>query len=702
MHGNRYLKRTICGLVFFCLLSGAALCDRVEVVEKPPADRSNDHYIGNRAPLAPSVLIKLPVGSIMPGGWLLKYFELQRDGLTGNLGKISAWLQKEDNAWLSEDGHGEWGWEEVPYWLKGYANIGYILGDEEIIREAKVWTEGAINSRREDGNFGPVRIFDDDGSQDFWANMVMLFCLQSYYEYSGDRRVIDLMTDYFRYQLSVPDDKLLTHYWQHLRGGDNLYSVFWLYNRTGEPWLLELAEKIHRNTADWKLDNDLPDWHNVNIAQGFREPATYSILSRDPADLRASYDNFRIIRDLYGQVPGGMFGGDEISRPGYSDPRQGIETCGMVEQMLSDEIMAGITGDVFWADNAEDVAFNNYPAAVMPDFRALRYITCPNMATSDWKNHAPGIYNTGSFMIMNPLSNRCCQHNHSHGWPYYSEHILMATPDNGVAAVLYGPAAGSVRVGGGSEITITEETVYPFEETILFRISAREKVAFPLYLRVPGWCDSPAVSLNGGDIGIDGSDPGGKYIRIDREWNNGDTVELRLPMKIGIRTWTKNHNSVSVNYGPLTFSLRMKERYIKRSSKGTALWDSKWQKGLKTKQWPAFDILSASPWNYGLVLDGANPADSFEIIKRDWPEDDFPFALNSVPIALKARGKIVQGWTLDKYGLVAPLQDSPVKSDAEIENLILVPMGAARLRISAFPVIGEGPDAHRWTSQLQN
>ena len=74
---------------------------------------------------------------------------------------------------------------------------------------------------------------------------------------------------------------------------------------------------------------------------------------------------------------------------GYIDPRQGVETCGMVEQMASDEIMLKITGDPFWAENCEDVAFNTYPAATMPDFKALRYITSPNQVTSDAQNHHP-------------------------------------------------------------------------------------------------------------------------------------------------------------------------------------------------------------------------------------------------------------------------------------------------------------------------
>ena len=68
-------------------------------------------------------MIKLPVGAVEPRGWLLRYLERQRDGLTGHLAESAPWLQKEDNAWLSKDGKGQWGWEELPYWLKGYGDL---------------------------------------------------------------------------------------------------------------------------------------------------------------------------------------------------------------------------------------------------------------------------------------------------------------------------------------------------------------------------------------------------------------------------------------------------------------------------------------------------------------------------------------------------------------------------------------------------
>ena len=366
-----------------------------------------------------------------------------------------------------------YGWEEVPYWLRGYIELAYILNEPKMLDECHTWIEGVLASQRADGDFGPDQRFED-GSRDYWANMLMLFALESYYEHSHDPRVLQLMSKYFKYQLNLPDDRLLTHYWQRMRAGDELYSVYWLYNRTGDPDLLKLGEKLDRRTANWRMKGDLPNWHNVNIAEGFREPAQFYLQSHQAADLQAAYANFHEVRQRYGQVPGGMFGGDENCRAGYSDPRQAVETCGMVEQMLSDEMLFQISGDRFWADNCEEVAFNSYPAAVMPDFTALRYLTAPNLAVSDSKNHSPGLENSGPFLMMNPFSSRCCQHNHSQGWPYFNKSLWMATPDNGLCAAFIAPAKLTAKAGDGTEVTIAEETHYPFEDTISFRVSCQK------------------------------------------------------------------------------------------------------------------------------------------------------------------------------------------------------------------------------------
>lgn len=684
----------------------------LSMAQIPDTVMTNQNYPGNMAPLAPSALIKLPLGSITPDSWLKECLVRQANGLMGHLGEISAWLQKDNNAWLSKDGKGAWGWEEVPYWLKGYLDTAYILQDQKMIDEAQIWVEAAIASQRADGNFGPIMVSEKDGSQDYWANMIMLYCLQSYYEYTKDQRVIDLMTKYFKYQLNVPDAQFLsgTQYWQRIRGGDNLHSVIWLYNRTGDKWLLDLAEKIHRNTAPWsKRDNslddihnwkekregtewpawysELVDWHNVNIAQAFREPAQYYLLSHDKKDLQATYDNFNIVREHFGQVPGGMFGADENARPGYADPRQGIETCGMVEQMNSDEHLMRITGDIFWADHAEEVAFNTYPAALMPDFKSLRYITSPNMVLNDDQNHRPGIQNDGPFLMMNPFSSRCCQHNHGQGWPYFAENLWMATPDNGLAAVLYAANTVKAKVSDGKEVSVSLKSNYPFEEQLHFTVNTKEQdLAFPLYLRIPKWCDNATLEINGKPEKL--ALTAGDFAKIQRSWTNGDTLTLTLPKKLSVRTWAANHNSVSVDYGPLSFSLNIGEDYERKDSDETAIWDSKWQEGADVKNWPSYEIHATTPWNYGLLLNGTDPKNSFTVEHRPWPKNNFPFTDDAAPIVLKTTGKQIPEWKIDQYGLAAELQDSPVSSEMPTDSIELVPMGAARLRISSFPVIG--------------
>src|SRR6187455_265089 len=93
-------------------------------------------YVANRPPLLPSAFLKLPIGSIEPRGWLRHQLELERNGMIGRLKEISPWLNFEKSAWGNPRGEGERGWEELPYWLKGYGDLGYVLQDEKVIAEA--------------------------------------------------------------------------------------------------------------------------------------------------------------------------------------------------------------------------------------------------------------------------------------------------------------------------------------------------------------------------------------------------------------------------------------------------------------------------------------------------------------------------------------------------------------------------------------
>ncbi|HEX9007280.1 MAG TPA: beta-L-arabinofuranosidase domain-containing protein [Bacteroidota bacterium] len=624
---------------------------------------TNALYTSNRPPLVPAPLIKLPVGSVRPEGWLRRQLELMSDGFSGRLTEISKWCKIAGNAWTSPDGQGQSGWEEVPYWLRGYIDLAYLLQDARMIAEARQWIDGVLANQDSTGYFGPRR---NKVQPDIWPNMVMLYALRTFYEATDDPRVIPFMQRYARWLGTVPLDRYLPDSWQKWRGGDNLDHIYWLYNRTGDLWLLELARTNHERTADWT--GGIPTWHGVNLTQGFREPAEYYQQSGDPRYLQAAARNYDSVMHSYGEVPGGMFGADENARPGYAGPRQAAESCSMVEFMFSDEMLTGITGETVWADRCEEIAFNSLPAAFTPDLKGLHYLTAPNMVQLDTTGKGTMFDNDGDMLSYNPHRYRCCQHNTAFGWPYFTEHLFMATADNGLAAVLYAPSSVTAKVGDGTPVTVTESTHYPFGETVELKLTSSRPVAFPLTLRMPGWCSTPRVTVNGEKIKEIATS--GSWLVLARRWKNGDVVRLEFPQAPAVKTWA-NH-AVSVRRGPLWYSLKIGER---------------WQRNGGTEAWPAFEVFPTTPWNYGLVIDPKDPARSLQLAHKPGPLDPQPFTPAAAPLALSLKAKRIPAWKQEPNGLVGQVPAAPYVAEGPAETVTLIPMGCARLRVSVFPLL---------------
>jgi hypothetical protein len=649
---------------------GQASGSESRTVKHPPVSIPNAHYISNRSPLAVSPLVKLPIGAVEPRGWLLSQLQLMRDGMTGRLTELSRFL-KEDSGWITLKGKG---WEEMPYWLKGYGDLGYILRDPVIKKETERWLGYAIKSQQIDGFIGPP---DNKDNHDLWPNMVMLYALRSYYETTGDRRVISLMSRYFQYEYHVPVENLLTGSWQKLRAGDDLESIYWLYNRTGENFLLDLGRRIFERTADWTSPILTPErdrnwvessfYHGVNIAMGIRQPAVFFEQAKERKYLDAVERNYRQIIQDYGQQPGGMFGADENIRPGKSDPRQGAETCSMVEFMASFESLLRITGDPVWADRCEEIAFNSLPAAMTPDLKGLHYLTAPNLISCD-SSGEHDFQNGGTLVSYDPWNYRCCQHNVAFGWPYFVEYLWMATADNGLAAVLYAPSSVTAMVGEGTRVGIAEETFYPFDGHAALTISAERPVEFPLYLRLPAWARAVRIEVNGREVEDDFR--GGQFAVLKRRWRHGDQVRLEFPLDIKIAHWERIRNAVSVRRGPLWYSLKIGEE---------------WRRYGGTDEWPAYEILPTTPWNYGLVVNEANPGATIRLASQRTPGYQ-PFQPAAAPVVLRAKARVVPGWQAEGR-MVGLVPQSPAEGFGPAEDIELIPMGCARLRISSFPTV---------------
>ncbi|MCP5110300.1 MAG: hypothetical protein GY953_05650, partial [bacterium] len=512
---------------------------------------------------------------------------------------------------------------------------------------AERWITAVIESQDADGYYGARAnklIKSKDGDQavtDVWPHMVMNDALISHYESTGDERVIRLLSRFFAFCSKLPDDRFLPqvswdyyeNYREHFgdwkpriqlkRAGDFLPQILWLYDRTGDKDLLDLAIRVYQRTQpemnQW-LDN-----HVVHFMQRFRYPAQMYPLTGDARYLRKTelfYDTFM---SAWGQMPRGVVAADERIRMAKIDPRQGFETCGMTEANKSHYLLSRITGRTLYADRIEDMTFNHLPASHAPDHRSLRYITASNMPTSVAKMD---FHNTGLHPVFTADRHRCCQHNTAMGWPWFVKNLWQATRDNGLAAWLYAPSQVTAKAGGGTEVTITTETAYPFRGTVRMRMGIEHPETFPLYLRIPGWCPELKVAVNGEETTI--RDKSGQLVRLGRRWQDGDEVAVDFTMPVSATQWPRNA-SVTIDRGPLSYSVRIRENWSK-------LPDS-------PPEWPRWQVTPSSPWNYGLAIDPGNPAASITVKELETIADQ-PFSEASALVVLEAPAKRIPGWGL--------------------------------------------------------
>ena len=650
---------------------------------------SESLYLQNRAPLRANPYLELPLGSISPEGWLKEMLVRQKEGSTGQLDALYPKVMGPRNGWLGGDGDQ---WERGPYWIDGLLPLAYILDDKELIEKTRPWIEWALNSQQPDGYFGPSTDYPGEtglqrnNSRDWWPKMVMLKILRQYHSATGDGRVVELFDKYFRYQLKELPNTPLGHwtFWGEFRACDNLMNVYWLYNLTGESYLLELAELIHQQSFDFtgsfQEGSHLPyhgSLHCVNLAQGIKEPMVYYQQNPDPKFIEATKTAFADIHRFHGQ-PQGLYGGDEALHG--KNPTQGSELCSAVEMMFSLETMLAITGDVQYADHLEKIAYNALPSQISDDFMTRQYFQQPNqvMLTRSIRNF--DVNHDGTDVVFGLLTGYpCCTSNMHQGWPKFTQNLFYATPDNGLAALVYGPGKVTARVADDTEVTISEKTNYPFEENILFEFSFAEPgkvVEFPFHLRLPEWCKDSEIKINGQTIPYAHKD---RIVALNRPWSTGDQVELILPMEVSVSTWYEN--SKSVERGPLVYGLKIGEKWDKvANTKDPEIYGDEY-----------FEVRPTTPWNYGLphtIIQ--NPAEGFKVVKKEIT--GFPWNMENAPIEITTKGIRMPFWEM-YHEMVGPLPWSNMYKPELGENpmeeeITLIPYGCTTLRVSEFPVIG--------------
>ena len=622
--------------------------------------------------LAKGAFETLPLGEIAPTGWLLRQLRLQADGLGGHLDEF--WPDVGPNSgWLGGTGES---WERGPYFLDGLLPLAYQLNDPVLKAKAQRFVDWTLDNQAPNGMIGPAT------NDDWWPRMVMVKALAQYFEVSHDPRVLPALTKYFHHQLAELPLRPLAE-WGKFRWQDEVLVVEWLYDRTQDAKLLELAALLKNQGFDWtgsfsNFDIKAPVTravlverpggfehgelamraHGVNNGQALKTAAVQFRLSGNSGE-KKNYDLQLAALDEFHGLPNGMFSCDE--HLAGTDPSHGTELCTVVETMFSMEVALATFGDPAIADRIEKVAYNALPGTFTDDMWAHQYDQQSNQVQSSlnskpWTTNGP----ESNLFGLEPHFG-CCTANFHQGWPKLTANLWMKTHDDGLAAVIYAPCEVRTTVRG-VKMMLTETTEYPFKEKIQITVRPEQSVRFPLSIRVPAWAAGAAVRVNG--KAVETVPKPGSFVAIDRTWASGDRVDVTLPMRPRMSRWF--HNSIALERGPLVFSFDPGESWVKLRDRGM------------TADWQVFPTGS---WNYALAVDESS-VEGVSVEERAVPAQ--PFSGAAAAVEIKVPAARLAGWRSED-GVANPLPVSPVTSDEPVEHIRLVPYASAKLRITAFP-----------------
>ena len=249
--------------------------------------------------------------------------------------------------------------------------------------------------------------------------------------------------------------------------------------------------------------------------------------------------------------------------------------------------------------------------------------------------------------------------------------------------MVYSPCLAEIKVGPKETLIVEEKTSYPFNETITFNVSFKEKkcksASFPMEFRIPSWCKEPSISINGENASIQVVSG---MARLARTWKAGDKVELTLPMHVSTSRWYEN--SLSVERGPLVYALKIAEKWQKVPAPS-------YEKNVNNEYY--WEVIPQSDWNYGIPdFRVADYEHTFKVkIDKDKVDAAYPWNLENAPIEIHLPGKKIPSWQMYN-GNTGPIPYSILLgldlADGNPEtNLTLIPYGCTTLRISEFPIL---------------
>ncbi|WP_263358312.1 glycoside hydrolase family 127 protein [Acidicapsa ligni] len=640
---------------------------------------------------------ELPIGSVRPDGWLEQQLQRQADGITGHLQHLYAPFT--GNAWVADEqaADADWvPWEVRAYWCDGALRCGLLLQQDTLIEQASRLVKYTFANPQRDGYLGPA-FLKASGDYHRWPHNVFFRAAMAWHDSSNDPAIVEGL---HRHYIDSP----FTFTGQ--RNQTNIEAMLWTFDRTGDRKLLELAEQTWTlSQAQFAQMEDMLalteksmlsagpviNMHGVTYAEHSKLPALLYRASGKQQYLDLAIAAQQKVFNHHVLVDGGASSTEFLSTVTARDAH---ETCDLADYPWSWGYLMMATGDGAYGDSIERTTFNAVPGALRKDWKALQYYSSPNQFLCTAHSDHLGIMKGTSypdiaeFRYMQRMSYRpspgysivCCPANVNRILPNYIARMWMSDGEgHGLAATLYGPSKVKTRVGIHKiEIEIHEETRYPYSDEIVFHLKVPQPVEFPLHLRIPAWCNAPKVLLNRSEIALPIQKKG--FVTLQRVWQPGDSLVLRLPMSITTSTWPED--GIAYERGPLVYAYPIPQKW-------SVIPDEQ-----STPQFPAWDLTPEGKWNYALLQQSDSQAPSFhEQVPTENAGEFDPWSNPTSSISVAARE--VAHWELTKSRVnneeatFTPRLPDPIQLPTEltgpVQTLKLVPFASTELRIAVFP-----------------
>ncbi len=261
-------------------------------------------------------------------------------------------------------------------------------------------------------------------------------------------------------------------------------------------------------------------------------------------------------RHLY--VTGGIgaeWMGEKFAEP-YDLPndRAYAESCAGIGLVFFSRRMLDLELNGAFGDVMERALYNNVLAGMALDGKTFFYVNPLQVRPTE--AHRRYDHRHVKTQRVPWFGCACCPPNIARTLASLASYTHAVQPD-GISLHLYAACQMSLVVAG-APVKFALETDYPWDGEVVLRVNPDHPTKFALRLRLPGWCTTPAASLNGEPVDLATKVQSG-YLAVDREWRAGDVVALSFPMPIErVRAHPRVHHNagcVALQRGPLVYCL---------------------------------------------------------------------------------------------------------------------------------------------------